>query len=225
MLCNIKTSTKIQRYSQHKSLGYPSLRPAKAPLVRMSAAVEKAHEKISPSAEQQVGLSSFALLRCYPWMADFAECTDGQQTCAATAEDKSALRMHLQDVQPGVEFDMKVKPIFIRESYKGADKLKGKVAIITGASALVQLATQHKQRSIMHLNFATDAVTDTMQSLLLPFILYLTADAYSRCGIWFSGASGHAGQHAAFVQTWRTRSWFPPLSRGLLCLLLFACSN
>jgi hypothetical protein len=25
-----------------------------------------------------------------------------------------------------------VKPIFIRETYKGADKLKGKVAIITG---------------------------------------------------------------------------------------------
>lgn len=26
----------------------------------------------------------------------------------------------------------KVKPIFIRETYKGADKLKGKVALITG---------------------------------------------------------------------------------------------
>jgi hypothetical protein len=31
------------------------------------------------------------------------------------------------------------KPIFIRESYKGADKLKGKVAIITGGLLLLRL--------------------------------------------------------------------------------------
>lgn len=30
-----------------------------------------------------------------------------------------------------------MKPIFIRETYKGADKLKGKVAIITGEEATV----------------------------------------------------------------------------------------
>jgi hypothetical protein len=29
-----------------------------------------------------------------------------------------------------------VKPIFIRDTYKGADKLKGKVAIITGEAAV-----------------------------------------------------------------------------------------
>jgi hypothetical protein len=56
-----------------------------------------------------------------------------QQTGLLRSEANSW--MHVQDVQPGLEFDMKVKPIFIRESYKGADKLKGKVAIITGVSA------------------------------------------------------------------------------------------
>jgi hypothetical protein len=36
----------------------------------------------------------------------------------------------------------KTKPIFIRESYKGSDKLKGKVAIITGENQLaLHLAT------------------------------------------------------------------------------------
>jgi hypothetical protein len=34
--------------------------------------------------------------------------------------------VHLQDT----------KPIFIRESYKGADKLKDKVAIITGGACM-----------------------------------------------------------------------------------------
>ena len=33
------------------------------------------------------------------------------------------------------------KPIFIRESYKGADKLKGKVAIITGGLGLTHIGT------------------------------------------------------------------------------------
>lgn len=37
-----------------------------------------------------------------------------------------------QDRQPGVEFDMATKPIFIRDSYKGSGKLQDKVAIITG---------------------------------------------------------------------------------------------
>jgi hypothetical protein len=37
--------------------------------------------------------------------------------------------VHLQDT----------KSIFIRESYKGADKLKGKVAIITGGAAEASL--------------------------------------------------------------------------------------
>jgi NAD(P)-dependent dehydrogenase (short-subunit alcohol dehydrogenase family) len=36
---------------------------------------------------------------------------------------------------PGLEFKMTPEPEFIRESYKGADKLKGKVALITGGDS------------------------------------------------------------------------------------------
>lgn len=45
-----------------------------------------------------------------------------------------AAALPLQESQPGLEADMNAKPIFIRDSYKGSDKLKGKVAIITGGS-------------------------------------------------------------------------------------------
>lgn len=43
----------------------------------------------------------------------------------------------LQSKQPGLEFDMETKPIYIRDSYKGSGKLEGKVAIITGRRAAV----------------------------------------------------------------------------------------
>ena len=37
--------------------------------------------------------------------------------------------------QPGLEYKMTPEPEFIREGYKGADKLKGKVALITGGDS------------------------------------------------------------------------------------------
>lgn len=40
-----------------------------------------------------------------------------------------------QDVQPGMEYLMTPRPIFDNVSYKGSDKLKGKVAIITGGDS------------------------------------------------------------------------------------------
>jgi len=40
-----------------------------------------------------------------------------------------------QDAQPGLEYEMDPKPIYIRESYKGADKLLDKVALITGGDS------------------------------------------------------------------------------------------
>lgn len=40
-----------------------------------------------------------------------------------------------QDVQPGMEFLMKPRPIFDNPNYKGSDKLKDKVAIITGGDS------------------------------------------------------------------------------------------
>lgn len=52
-----------------------------------------------------------------------------EQVAAAISPQVEADR---QPEQPGVEANMDVKPIFIRESYKGSGKLQGKVAIITG---------------------------------------------------------------------------------------------
>lgn len=40
-----------------------------------------------------------------------------------------------QDSQPGIEKEMQVKPKFIRDSYKGSDKLKDKVALVTGGDS------------------------------------------------------------------------------------------
>lgn len=40
-----------------------------------------------------------------------------------------------QNTQPGLEADMNVKPVFICDTYKGSDKLKGKVALITGGDS------------------------------------------------------------------------------------------
>nr|WP_266369331.1 SDR family oxidoreductase [Tellurirhabdus rosea] len=40
-----------------------------------------------------------------------------------------------QEQQPGLESEMTPQPIFIRETYKGADKLQGKVALITGGDS------------------------------------------------------------------------------------------
>ena len=40
-----------------------------------------------------------------------------------------------QDVQPGMEYDMKPLPIFDNPNYIGSNKLKNKVAIITGGDS------------------------------------------------------------------------------------------
>lgn len=40
-----------------------------------------------------------------------------------------------QDEQPGLEYKMDPQPIYIRDDYRGADKLNGKVAVITGGDS------------------------------------------------------------------------------------------
>lgn len=40
-----------------------------------------------------------------------------------------------QQTQPGMEYLMKPRPVFDNPNYKGSDKLKNKVAIITGADS------------------------------------------------------------------------------------------
>ncbi len=44
-------------------------------------------------------------------------------------------REQTQDQQPGLERAMDRKPVFIRSSYKGSEKLSGKVALITGGDS------------------------------------------------------------------------------------------
>lgn len=69
-----------------------------------------------------------------------------------------------QQEQPGKENAMTPKPEIIREGYKGSDKLKGKVALITGGdsgigrSAAVHFAREGADVAIMYLNENEDAI-------------------------------------------------------------------
>jgi NAD(P)-dependent dehydrogenase (short-subunit alcohol dehydrogenase family) len=40
-----------------------------------------------------------------------------------------------QNAQPGLEYEMDPQPIYIRDTYQGADKLKDKIAVITGGDS------------------------------------------------------------------------------------------
>ncbi len=68
-----------------------------------------------------------------------------------------------QDGQPGLESEMNPKPQYDRESYKGSDKLKGKVALITGGdsgigrSVSVLYAKEGADVAIVYLNENQDA--------------------------------------------------------------------
>ncbi|MGB3757088.1 MAG: SDR family oxidoreductase [Rivularia sp. (in: cyanobacteria)] len=68
-----------------------------------------------------------------------------------------------QDGQPGLESEMNPKPQYDRESYKGSDKLKGKVALITGGdsgigrSVSVLYAKEGADVAIVYLNEHQDA--------------------------------------------------------------------
>jgi NAD(P)-dependent dehydrogenase (short-subunit alcohol dehydrogenase family) len=68
-----------------------------------------------------------------------------------------------QSKQPGMEFDMDMKPIYIRDSYKGSGKLEGKVAIITGGDSgigravAVHFAREGADIAILYLDEHKDA--------------------------------------------------------------------
>nr|WP_229733832.1 SDR family oxidoreductase [Pontibacter amylolyticus] len=73
-----------------------------------------------------------------------------------------------QDEQPGKEHKMTPRPEYIRENYKGSDKLKGKKALITGGDSgigravAVHFAREGADVAIVYLNEDKDA-KDTLQ--------------------------------------------------------------
>lgn len=69
---------------------------------------------------------------------------------------------YTQKKQPGIEKDMDPKPIIIADDYKGSEKLKGKVALITGGdsgigrSVAVHFAKEGADVAILHLQEETE---------------------------------------------------------------------
>lgn len=77
--------------------------------------------------------------------------------------DKQTLPPQHQDQQPGSEEQMHPEPLYIRATYRGAGKLEGKVAIITGADSgigravAVHFAEEGADIVLLYLNEHEDA--------------------------------------------------------------------
>lgn len=83
-----------------------------------------------------------------------------QQSPEKAAQD---IKAETQEKQQGVEAEMEHKPVYIRPTYKGAAKLEGKVAIISGGDSgigraiAVHYAREGADVAVMYLNEHKDA--------------------------------------------------------------------
>lgn len=81
----------------------------------------------------------------------------------STDKQKQAFPPQHQNHQPGTEGEMHPAPVHVDENYKGADKLKGKVAIITGGdsgigrSVAIYFAKEGADVVVSYLSETTDA--------------------------------------------------------------------
>lgn len=69
-----------------------------------------------------------------------------------------------QETQPGLQYKMDMTPVSIRDDYKGSEKLKGKIMLITGGdsgigkSVALHFAREGAQIAIVYLNEDKDAL-------------------------------------------------------------------
>ncbi|WIA34863.1 hypothetical protein OEZ86_013159 [Tetradesmus obliquus] len=102
---------------------------------------------------------SAAQTRCRYRESDNMSAASPEKAGGTIKADEAERQAH----QPGVEADMASKPIFIRDSYKGSDKLKGKVAIVTGGDSgigravAVHFAREGADIAILYLDEHKDA--------------------------------------------------------------------
>lgn len=83
--------------------------------------------------------------------------------------DKLDGHIEQQKTQPGIEANMDIKPEYIRENYKGSDKLQNKVALISGGDSgigrtiSIHFAKEGADVAIIHLKEEMQDAKATMQ--------------------------------------------------------------
>jgi len=86
-----------------------------------------------------------------------------QQLNLEANEEGKTLPAQQQDTKPGIEAEMNPRPVYIKDNYKAAGKLEGKVAIITGGDSgigravAVHYAREGADVAIMYLDEGQDA--------------------------------------------------------------------